>query len=173
MWKTRTHKKEVQNDRSRVLQVWEAGSCVVECKEGNGNAFYGKTTVAFTVLDEREKQSEWILDSGSLIHVCNQKEMFEGLHTGDQGRKLFGIAGMIEVAGYGDVKIRCKLPNGEEQEIKLKDVAFVPEARVNLISMSCLTRKGVSIQIERTGVLAKLEERLLLTAKLRLRSVCC
>lgn len=58
--------------------------------------------------------------------------MFEGPRTGDQGRKLFGIAGMIEVVGYGDVKIRCKLPDGKEQEIKLKDVAFVPEARVKV-----------------------------------------
>lgn len=28
-----------------------------ECKEGNGNAFYGKTTTAFTVLNEELKRS--------------------------------------------------------------------------------------------------------------------
>jgi hypothetical protein len=114
-----------------------------ECREeeaSDGKAF--KTAMAFTILDEEEKSLEWILDSGSLVHVCNSREMFESLQITDGGdEKLFGIAGRVDVAGWGEVLVKCKLSGGEVNVVLLKKVAFIPAAKVKIISLSCLTRK--------------------------------
>lgn len=71
----------------------------------------------------------------------------------------------MKVEAYGEVLIRCKLLDGGEGEILLKNVAYVPAARVNILSASCLTKKGVRLQIDRREIVAIFQEQVLLTAK--------
>ena len=145
----------------------ERGHLERECRKDARREGAFKSMV-FTVLEDEEKSAEWILDSGSRVHVCNDKKKFENLKSAEfEDSKLFGIEGEVKVQGWGSVKVDCKLPEGEANEILLKRVAFIPTTRANLMSLSCLTKKGVSLQFERSGVFAKFEGELLLTAKQR------
>jgi hypothetical protein len=47
----------------------------------------------------------------------------------------------------------------------MRKVAFIPDAKVNIISLSCLTRKGVCLKLEKNGVVAEFEEQILMTAR--------
>ena len=145
----------------------ERGHLERECKkESSGSRAF--RSMVFTVLEDETKSAEWILDSGSRVHVCNDMKKFENFKPAESGDdKLFGIAGEVKVHGWGSVKVECKLPEGEANEILLKRVAFVPTARANLMSQSGLTRKGVSLQVDKSGLSAEFEGELLLTAKQR------
>jgi hypothetical protein len=143
----------------------ERGHLERECKKESSTEKAFTATLAFTVLNKEGASEKWILDSGSLIHVCNQQKMFENLQAVDQREELWGISGEVKVAAYGEVLVNCKLPDGGVQKVRLKNVAYVPEARVNIISVSCLIKKGVSLQMDLEETVAVFQKQVLLTAK--------
>jgi hypothetical protein len=133
-----------------------------------------KTTMSFTVLGEDEL-SKWIIGSGSVVHICNGKAKFECLElvTANEGeRKFFGVVGQVKVEGWGELKLKCKQSEGEENKIRLTKVAFVPSTRVNLVSLSRLIEKGLSIQLKKSRVSAKLGRKLLLLGNTKGRPLC-
>jgi hypothetical protein len=160
-----TSRRDAEQQVLKCFKCGERGHLERECRKESFKQERAFTvTTAFMVTAE-ESSSEWILDSGSLIHICNQKKMFTSLQKAEQNEELWGISGKVKVEAYGEVLIRCKLLDGGEGEILLKNVAYVPAARVNILSVSCLTKKGVRLQIGRREILAIFQEQVLLTAK--------
>lgn len=141
-----------------------------ECKvEERGNSFCGKTTMAFTVLNKGRKEDGWILDSGSRSHLCNKRELFKNLKPAHQEDKVWGISGEdkseLKVEAYGDVRLSCNLSDGSVREVDLLNVALVPKATVNLVSMSCLTKKGATVRVEKKKAVVMLGNQEVLQAK--------
>ncbi|KAJ6018972.1 hypothetical protein N7522_001039 [Penicillium canescens] len=83
----------------------------------------------------------WILDTGSGVHVCNERSWFvnltpakESLATGD---------GNTAVIGRGTVKLTGADPmTGKEKTITLSDACYAPGFHVNLVSYARLREKG-------------------------------
>jgi len=69
--------------------------------------------------------TNWILDTGCTTHMTNNVEKFSSLNK-TLGPKVNGIAGTVEVKGYGSVPL---------DGINLSKVAYVPDLPVNLISV--------------------------------------
>jgi hypothetical protein len=99
-------KKRCRTTVPECYKCGEQGHLERECKKESSEGKAFKSTLAFTVLDDEEKSTDWILESGSLVHVCNSRGMFKSLQMTDGGdQKLFGIAGRVNVAGWGEVLI--------------------------------------------------------------------
>lgn len=80
----------------------------------------------------------WWLDTGSSIHVCNNRAMFKTYTAVDDKKVLLGDAHTTIVAGIGDVEL--KFTSGKI--LILKDVKHTPEIRKNLVSGFLLNKAG-------------------------------
>lgn len=80
----------------------------------------------------------WWLDTGSSIHVCNDRAMFKTYTAADNKKVLLGDAHTTIVAGIGDVEL--KFTSGKT--LILKDVKHTPEIRKNLVSGFLLNKAG-------------------------------
>ena len=106
-----------------------------------GVAFSGleETEVLMASNEDNTSQGKgWIFDSGSTVHVCSQKELFNSLVAKEEEfvKKVDGSA--CEVIGTGTVKVTER----DGMVHALEAVQYVPEARYNLISIMVLDEEG-------------------------------
>ena len=94
-------------------------------------------------------KSEWVLATGSQVHICNRKDLFKDVHA-IPGLKFETIAGNGRINYIGDIM----LATVDGKDIILRDVAFVPgspQCILNPIAVSDLwftyDTKGISIGI--------------------------
>ncbi|QRV96308.1 Retrovirus-related Pol polyprotein from transposon TNT 1-94 [Ceratobasidium sp. AG-Ba] len=153
-------------------------------KHQNGNA---RTHIAISGETEdyafasRYKQTKsiskrkqiWLADSGTTTHIAKERSAFHS-YTQATGY-ITGVAGQEPIVGRGTVLLRCKTgPNKHQYStIKLTNVAHVPDAPVNLISLSLMTDKGMRISLERDRltVLSPNNDKVAIGSKLRDRAV--
>jgi hypothetical protein len=86
-------------------------------------------------------KTRWILDTGSGVHVCNEKRHFvdlelcqETLVTGDSGTAVLG-RGTVKLTGVDPI-------TGDERTITLSNACYAPGFHVNLVSYARLREKG-------------------------------
>jgi hypothetical protein len=103
---------------------------------------YPETThyaVSYGAFDLDLKPSKWIADSGSTFHICRERDAFITLDDSPASRStIAGIASgvpSLKVLGRGDVLVRSRLAHGKIKTIRLRDVAYVPDARTNVLSL--------------------------------------
>ncbi|QRV97073.1 Retrovirus-related Pol polyprotein from transposon TNT 1-94 [Ceratobasidium sp. AG-Ba] len=153
-------------------------------KHQNGNArthiaISGETKdYAFASRDKQTKSISkrkqiWLADSGTTTHIAKERSAFHS-YTQATGY-ITGVAGQEPIVGRGTVLLRCKTgPNKHQYStIKLTNVAHVPDAPVNLISLSLMTDKGMRISLERDRltVLSPNNDKVAIGSKLRDRAV--
>jgi hypothetical protein len=86
---------------------------------------------------------KFLVDSGADNHVCKDRELFVEMHEQPMTLKGFqSSASALHITHCGTICLYVRI-NGEVKKVKLSDVAYVPEARVNLISASTLQSKGM------------------------------
>jgi len=93
----------------------------------------------------RQQGKYWIFDSGSTVHVCFQKELFNNfLVAKEEGIVKMVDGSACEVIGTETIKV-----TGRDRTVRtLEAVRYVPEARYNLISIRVLDEKGCRIQMQ-------------------------
>ena len=96
------------------------------------------------VEDNTSQDKGWIFDSGSMIHVCSHKEMFNSLVVKEEGTVKMVDDSACEVINTGIVNITWR--DGTVHALKM--VRYVPEARYNLISIRVLDEEGYWIQVQ-------------------------
>ena len=90
-------------------------------------SFIGILTVAQCVTNKRS----WIIDSGATHHVSHDCSLFHDLDISVNQHVNLPNGHFVMVAGFGTVVI-----NGS---ISLRNVLYIPEFRLNLLSISSLT----------------------------------
>ena len=81
------------------------------------------------VEDNTSQGKGWIFDSGSTVHVCSQKELFNSLVA-----KKIQTAKMINGSACKVIGTRTvKVTERDGTMCALKAVQYIPEARYNLI----------------------------------------
>lgn len=79
-----------------------------------------------------DKSQGWIIDSGCTIHMTGDIDLFDEITLKDEG-VVSGVGGSMRIAGKGKVKIN---------DVKLKNVSYVPGLPVNLLSVRAAAKNG-------------------------------
>lgn len=100
-------------------------------------------------VTQHEKRKLWIIDSGATTHMCNDitqftrlEEYFSGINTAN--------GSIIYSKGIGSVKLDVKKGTTNES-LQLKQVLFVPDLNVNVVSVKQLLEKEQEIQFFGNG----------------------
>uniref|UniRef100_A0A803LIZ5 CCHC-type domain-containing protein n=1 Tax=Chenopodium quinoa TaxID=63459 RepID=A0A803LIZ5_CHEQI len=88
-------------------------------------------------VKEDVSRDKWVLGSAASIHVCQEKAMFDMLQQGGDFEHI-NLGSDLKVEGLESVQMR--LHDGMVRTFH--NVRFVPNARVNLISLGEMTRSG-------------------------------
>ncbi|KAG8472814.1 hypothetical protein CXB51_034622 [Gossypium anomalum] len=99
-------------------------------------------------VNDSKVSEEWILDSGCTFHMSPNRDWFTTYETVSEGVVLIGNNASCEIAGVGTIKV--KMFDGVVRT--LSDIRYVPELKINLISLSTLDSKGYRYTAE-SGVL--------------------
>jgi len=84
--------------------------------------------------DERLLYYDWLVDSATTSHICNQHEAFNP-YTPIEDISIGGVGGLkAHAKGRGIVHIQS-LYEGRTYTLKLEDVLYVPDNQHNLISL--------------------------------------
>ena len=105
--------------------------------------------IAFTTADASKDGSlkdKWFLDSCATQHMTNNKELMFNYMQHDEPTNV-GTASMdinMRVVGTGSIMV-SQMVNGTEQILELRHVAYVPDIRANLISVTKAQEGGLEI----------------------------
>ena len=93
----------------------------------------------------------WVLDSGASHHVTNDASTMSDMRPLDDAIHItFANGERAEARGIGSVQLGG-LTGGAFDHITLKDVLYVPEASVNLVSVPLAVRRGIVFDFAAEG----------------------
>ena len=143
------HRYDAQNKRRSYGCVSVSTSCVSSaCLIGN-------------------QPDAFFCDSAASHHMAHLKDFFSSLEDIPKGSwKVKGVGGVeLEAVGKGSIPV-LSVVDGEEIEILLKDVLFVPGLGVNLFSVGVATTSRMEILFKENSVKAKRSKFLFICLKL-------
>jgi hypothetical protein len=96
--------------------------------------------------------NRWLADSGTSLHICRDRTAFSELDESPTSKSTIGgvqaTASGLAVLGRGSVVLRFYSPGGDKRSLTLRNVAYAPGARDNLISTGRLDRAGFRCEME-------------------------
>jgi len=108
--------------------------------------------------DNTSQGKDWIFDSGSTVHVCSQKEMFNSLVTKEEGIAKMMDGSACEVIGTGTAKVT----KTDRTVHTLEAVRYIPKVRYNIISIRVLDEEGCWIQVQQSVIIVSQGDRVIL-----------
>nr|XP_036575425.1 uncharacterized protein CTRU02_14669 [Colletotrichum truncatum]XP_036585130.1 uncharacterized protein CTRU02_05099 [Colletotrichum truncatum]KAF6781988.1 hypothetical protein CTRU02_14669 [Colletotrichum truncatum]KAF6794898.1 hypothetical protein CTRU02_05099 [Colletotrichum truncatum] len=84
-----------------------------------------------------------IYDSGSSLHVFNNRARFSGFRAAEPGDYLWAGASQVPILGYGNVDITADAERGKKVRLRLYNVAYCEEFATNLVSYRLLRQRGM------------------------------
>ena len=102
------------------------------------------------------EKNNWYLDSCASVHMCNGKCYFRNFVVVDDSRKIETASKNenLNIEGTGNIMMKTKV-NGETIHFELKDVAFVPNLRANLIAVSKMQAAGLRVDFPANATLCQ------------------
>jgi len=100
--------------------------------------------MASYVEDNTSPGEGWIFDSGSTIHVCSQKVLFNSLVAKEEGTLKMVDGSACDIIDTETIKVIER----DRTMRALKAVRYVPEAWYNLIFIGVLDEEGLRIQVQ-------------------------
>ena len=83
---------------------------------------------------------EFAMDNCATFHVCKDKFLFIGTIKKCPNIKVKGVSGIATASGIGTIRFMITSKTGENEEIVLHNVIYLPESPKNLISISRWSR---------------------------------
>lgn len=90
----------------------------------------------------------WILDSGCTAHLCGDQSKFEQLNASSQSQIKLVNKETSEIKGEGTVRLSV-MNNQERKLVEFNNVLFVPDLRVNLVSVARVIDRGFTVTFRR------------------------
>ncbi len=87
-------------------------------------------------------QDEVILDSGASIHIFNNLSHFTDFRKASRGNWIQTTGSEVPILGYGNVDLYTQKPNGSQDLMRLKDIAFYTDFSANLVAFWLLKKQG-------------------------------
>jgi len=112
----------------------------------NGDDDPGNLTAvaaAHSVTAEHALKHRWILDSGSDIHITNNRNCLHDLHRPSDSGKVFAGTTVYDIEAVGTAVLEVATPNGGIRQLTIREVAYVPGFMTNIVSLSRLTNRDI------------------------------
>ena len=99
-------------------------------------------------VDDTSISGKWFADSCASQHICRERSFFKEVHKLSTPKTIdIAEEGTEMVAKYdGTVELRC-IVEGRAMTITLKNVAYIPTVRANLLSIPLMQQAGMEIYI--------------------------
>jgi len=94
------------------------------------------TTVHDNISATTEPTTQWLADSGATSHFCTNRALFSDFRATKETAGAY--SGKISILGRGNITVRFTVGSAVNL-ITLRNVAFVPNAPYNLLSLTWLT----------------------------------
>ena len=122
------------------------------------NAVTNKKKVGFVQAETAESypttpfplQKSHILDSGSTVHVCNDRSRLYNLRTAEPGPGVYAGENFVETTEIGDMLLNGTSPSGETIQIPITNVHYIPIFHINIVSLDLIEEKGFSWEPKRS-----------------------
>ena len=93
-------------------------------------------------------KTNWIIDSGATIHMCNQKDLLSDYVIKKGHYVTISDGSKIPIDGFGNLVFSIIGDDNQKYKFILENVAFVPKLTVNLISVKELTALKITIAFD-------------------------
>lgn len=134
------------------LSLSDISEFEIKCYEAEVIDILNKSTeiyeTSFFSTHKNARNSGWVVDSGASIHMTFEENLFEHLTHSKCGKIRTANGAIIPIHGYGTVKILLKT-SSEPLFIVLKNVAYVPDLHINLISVNMLNDAGHAVLFDK------------------------
>ena len=112
---------------------------------------------------KRKPAYDWIIDSGCTEHMASSADYFVSLGDLNVPRRIrMGNGKCVTTTQGGDVVL-----NVQGENIRVSDVIHVPELVHNLISVTALTEKGMTVMFKGRTATVKNESTTIFTARMK------
>ena len=101
-----------------------------------------RAIVYLTTGTNLSSSDEIIIDSGCNMYIANDIKWFTSIFYFDYTIETADKSASLQISGGGSAKFKVYNQDGESSTLHLTEVAYAPNARCNLISMSLLATKG-------------------------------
>jgi hypothetical protein len=109
----------------------------------------------------------WLIDSGATSHVCHSKEEFIELIDYKEDIDLAN-GQVIRAVGIGTVAIKMKNEENRESTARVQKVLYVPDAKVNVLSVKKLCEREFRVEFKNNLCEIKSGDRQIAVADIRL-----
>jgi hypothetical protein len=90
--------------------------------------------------------NDWLLDTGASHHICNNRNLFvEYTENTNYEDTIVTVSSKTRFTGHGTVHITLLKTNNEAIVVELKDVLYMPDIQINLLSGPKIYSHGVII----------------------------
>jgi hypothetical protein len=83
-----------------------------------------------------------ILDSGTILDICNQLSRFNNFRTAPPGDYLYAGDTKVPIQGYGDVDFYLVLPQGNVI-LRRYSIVYCKHFTCSIISFQLLRKQGI------------------------------
>lgn len=122
----------------------ESAKSSVEVNVSNRESY-----ITFKARDQPRTVSTrgWCIDSGATSHMTNDREFFSSLR--DTSATIYLADGSsVAAAGVGEGQFYCESSDGRIQEVRLKNVLYIPQLDDGLLSVNRITEQGHRVTFE-------------------------
>src|SRR6266487_3203976 len=92
--------------------------------------------------------NSFILDSGAIVHVCNNRTRIRNLRPAHSDDYLLAGKDTIPIEGFGSVEISVERESGGKRQIVLENTAFVPSFHTSVVSLRKFRQRNVYWDME-------------------------
>lgn len=96
------------------------------------------------------KSNDWIIDSGATAHMTNKSEWLTNVKQSATNEVTIADDTKLKVPITGDVKVKLNCAN-RNKDVDIRNVLYVPGLCTNLLSVSTLVQKGLSVNFNSDG----------------------
>ncbi|XP_017635577.1 uncharacterized protein LOC108477549 [Gossypium arboreum] len=132
-------KQDATTSKANVVEDMDLVVMVTEGIESLDIGMITKLNIAMT-----DKSYNWWLDSGTTVHVCNDRQQFKSYELVANCEVLMGNYQSVKVLGQGTMELNFT----SRKKLNLTNVLQAPDVRKNLVSASILCNKGFKIILE-------------------------